>query len=131
MRLIIIEDDLAQAKNLKRILEQKGYAVDWMDNPKKAKTRILLYRDEYDLVLLDLTLPGMSGMELTRSLRQEGLTTPIIIITGQSDTDTKIALLDSGADDYVVKPYSAGELIARINSVLRRPTTAQPRWKRN
>ncbi|MDO8562174.1 MAG: response regulator transcription factor [bacterium] len=126
MRLLIVEDDELMARSLKRLLELKGFAVDWLSDALKARTRLLLYRGEYDLLLLDLGLPGMSGTALTTSLREEGVTVPIIIITGQSETESKITLLNSGAEDYVVKPFSSGELVARINSVLRRPTVTQP-----
>lgn len=126
MRLLIVEDEEALAKNLKKILELKGFAVDWLADGEKARTRILLYRDDYDAIILDLTMPGMDGMTLTKSLRAEGITTPIIILTGRSETENKIALLNAGADDYVVKPFSSAELIARISSVLRRPAVVQP-----
>ena len=126
MRLLIVEDEETVAKNLKKLLELKGIAVDWLSDAIDARTRILMYREDYDPILLDLGLPGMNGMALTTSLREEGVTTPIIIVTGQSETASKIALLNSGADDYVVKPFSSDELIARINSVLRRPATSQP-----
>ncbi|MCR4281392.1 MAG: response regulator transcription factor [Candidatus Kaiserbacteria bacterium] len=126
MRLLIVEDEEVIAKNLKKILELKGFAVDWIEDALKARTRILMYREEYDLILMDLGLPGMNGMALTTSLREEGVKTPIIIVTGDSETASKIALLNSGAEDYVVKPFSSEELVARINSVLRRPVTMQP-----
>jgi DNA-binding response OmpR family regulator len=126
MRILIVEDEELIAQNLKKLLEIKGLAVDWLSDALKARTRLLLYRNDYDLVLLDLGLPGMDGMTLTKSLREEGLTMPIIILTGKSETASKIALLNSGADDYVVKPFSSEELMARINSVLRRPVVAKP-----
>lgn len=126
MRLLLIEDEEALAISLKKMLELKGFAIDWLDNAEKARTRILLYRNDYDLILLDLTLPGMSGAELTRLIRAEGVMVPIIIVTGEAGTQHKIALLESGADDYVVKPFSADELVARVRSVLRRPAVAQP-----
>jgi len=126
MRLIIIEDEEDLAKNLKRLLELKGHAVDWLADAQKARTRLLMYRDDYDLILLDLTLPGMDGSVLTQELRSEGVATPIIILTGRSQTEYKVALLNSGADDYVVKPFSVDELLARINSVLRRPAVSIP-----
>lgn len=125
MRLIIVEDEKGFAQNLKKLLELKGYAVDWLESAEAAHNRILLYQHEYDLVLLDLNMAGMGGKELTQRLRNDGVKTPIIILTGESDTTTKIALLNSGADDYIVKPFSTDELLARINSVLRRPTIAQ------
>ena len=125
MRLLIVEDEETLAKNLKKILELKGFAVDWLADGEKARTRILMYHKDYDAIVLDLNLPGMDGMTLTRSLREDNITIPIIILTGRSETENKIALLNAGADDYVVKPFSSAELIARIASVLRRPKEAQ------
>lgn len=122
MRLLIVEDEEGLAKNLKKILELKGFATDWLTDGEKALTRALLYRTEYDAIILDLALPNMDGMTVTKNLRADGVTTPIIILTGRSDTESKVALLNSGADDYVVKPFSSDELIARIGSVLRRPS---------
>ncbi len=126
MRLLIVEDEEILALNLKKILELKGFATDWLADGEKARTRILLYHKDYDCLILDLTLSGMDGRTLTKSLRSEGITTPIIILTGNSETENKIALLNAGADDYMVKPFSAAELIARIASVLRRPVASQP-----
>jgi DNA-binding response OmpR family regulator len=121
MRLLIVEDEEGLAVNLKKLLELKGYAIDWLTDGEKGHTRILMYHKEYDAIILDLGLPGMDGMSITKSVRAEGVTTPIVILTGSGDTDTKVALLNSGADDYVVKPFSSSELIARIASVARRP----------
>src|SRR3989344_8282566 len=123
MRLIIVEDERELAENLKKLLELKGFAVDWLPNAEKAYNRILLYQKEYDAVILVLSLSGMNGMELTKKLRAGELKIPILILTGNGETKTKIALLNSGADDYIVKPFSVDELIARITSVLRRPET--------
>ena len=126
MRLIIVEDEKVFAQNLKKLLEIKGFAVDWLESADKAYNRILLYQNDYDLIILDLNMVGMNGMELTQKLRAEGVKVPIVILTGDGDTKTKVALLNSGADDYIVKPFSSDELIARINSVMRRPITTQP-----
>lgn len=125
MRLLLVEDEVGFAENLKKILELKGFAIDWLADGEKAHTRALMYHNEYDVIILDLTLPGMDGMVLTKSLRDENITTPIIILTGRSDTQTKIELLNAGADDYVVKPFSSDELIARIASVSRRPSVSK------
>ena len=125
MRLLIVEDEEALAKNLKKYLEIKGFAVDWLADGEKARVRISLYHKDYDVILLDLTLPSLDGITLTKTLRAEGIDTPIIILTGQSGTDYKVELLNSGADDYVVKPFSSEELIARIMSVARRPVPPQ------
>jgi DNA-binding response OmpR family regulator len=125
MRLLIVEDEEALAKNLKKYLEIKGFAVDWLADGEKARNRISLYHKDYDVILLDLTLPSLDGITLTKTLRAEGIDTPIIILTGQSGIDYKVELLNSGADDYVVKPFSSEELIARIMSVARRPAPPQ------
>jgi DNA-binding response OmpR family regulator len=126
MRLIIVEDEQSFAENLKKLLELKGFAVDWLNSAEKAFNRILLYQNEYDAIILDLNMSGMGGMELTQKLRAENVKVPILILTGNGETKTKIALLNSGADDYIVKPFSVDELVARVNSVLRRPAVTLP-----
>lgn len=126
MHLLIVEDEEKLAKALKKGLEAKGFAVDWLADSEKARNRILLYRNEYDLIILDLMLPGVDGATITESVRKENVTTPIIILTARNETEHKVDLLNKGADDYIVKPFSFEELLARISSVLRRPTTATP-----
>jgi len=126
MHLLIVEDEEKLAKALKKGLEMKGYAVDWLPDPQKALSRILLYRNEYDLIILDLMLPGMDGATITENVRKENVTTPIIILTARNETEHKVDLLNKGADDYIVKPFSFDELLSRINAVLRRPQTSQP-----
>ncbi len=126
MHLLIVEDEEKLAKALKKGLTLKGFAVDWMSDSEKARTRILLYKNEYDLILLDLMLPGIDGATITDDVRKAGVTTPIIILTARNETEHKIDLLNKGADDYIVKPFSFEELLARINSVLRRPTSSKP-----
>ncbi len=124
MRLLIVEDEPALAQNLKKILETKGFATDWLSDGEKARNRILMYHKEYDAIILDLGLPNLDGVALTTMLRAEGIKTPIVIVTGRSETKDKVTLLNAGADDYVVKPFSPAELVARIESVLRRPSAA-------
>lgn len=126
MHILIVEDEEKLAKALKKGLELKGYAVDWLPDPEKARNRILLYRTEYDLIILDLMLPGLDGATITESVRTEGVTTPIIILTARNETEHKVDLLNKGADDYVVKPFSFEELLSRINAVLRRPAQQKP-----
>jgi two-component system OmpR family response regulator len=126
MRILIVEDEAKLAEALKRGLELKGFAVDWLADSDKARTRILLYRDEYDLILLDLMLPGIDGATICRDARAEGVTTPIIILTARDETDNKIELLNLGADDYIAKPFSFEELVARMTAVLRRPAETLP-----
>ena len=126
MRLLIVEDEEKLAKALKKGLETKGFAVDWLADSQKALSRILMYRKDYDLILLDLMLPGIDGATITQKVREDNVTTPIIILTARNETEHKVDLLNKGADDYIVKPFSFDELLARINSVLRRPTEAKP-----
>jgi len=126
MHILIVEDEERLAKALKKGLEIKGYAVDWLADSEKARSRILLYRNEYDLILLDLMLPGIDGAAITESVRKEGVVTPIIILTARNETEHNIDLLNKGADDYVVKPFSFEELLSRINAVLRRPAQSKP-----
>ena len=121
MRILIVEDEAKLAEAVKRGLEMKGFSVDWIAESDKARTRILLYKEEYDLVLLDLMLPGISGDQICRDVREAGVTTPIIMLTARDETEFKIDLLNSGADDYITKPFSFDELVARIHAVLRRP----------
>jgi DNA-binding response OmpR family regulator len=121
MRILIVEDEAKLAEAVKRGLEMKGFSVDWLSDSEKARTRILLYKSEYDLVLLDLMLPGISGDQICRDVREAGITTPIIMLTARDEIEYKIDLLNSGADDYITKPFSFDELIARIHAVLRRP----------
>lgn len=126
MRILIVEDETKLAEALKKGLEMKGFTVDWLSDSEKARTRILLYRNEYDVILLDLMLPGIDGATICRDARAEGVTTPIIILTARDETDYKIELLNMGADDYIAKPFSFEELVARINAVMRRPETSLP-----
>lgn len=126
MRILIVEDDEKMAQSLKRSLEMEGYAVDWINDGVKAEQRITLYQNEYDLVVLDLMLPSVSGLDICRSIRGKNISVPILILTARDIVEDKVALLESGADDYLVKPFSLEELMARIKALLRRPTEAIP-----
>jgi DNA-binding response OmpR family regulator len=92
----------------------------------KALTRISLHRKDYDIVILDLMLPTMDGEEICRQMREKGITVPVLVLTARSETDSKVKLLMSGADDYLVKPFSFSELNARIHTILRRPSETLP-----
>ena len=126
MRILIVEDETKLAEPLKKGLELKGFTVDYLEDSEKALTRIKLYRDEYDLILMDLMMPGVDGATICKEVRAEGVTTPIIMLTARGETDMKVKLLNMGADDYIQKPYSLEEVVARINAVLRRPEAALP-----
>lgn len=121
MRLLLVEDEVKLAEVLKIGLTKKGYAVDIMHDGEKAFNRIALNHMDYDLVILDLMLPGKDGASITKEMRAVDIITPVLILTAKSEVESKIDLLLSGADDYMVKPFSFDELCARIQALLRRP----------
>lgn len=120
MRIVVIEDEVKIAHAIKRGLELKGYAVDAVYD---ADTGLSYALDtDYDLVILDRMLPGtMDGVELCRRVRAEGNGIPILMLTARGTLGDKVEGLNSGADDYLVKPFSFDELVARVKALLRRP----------
>lgn len=118
MRILLIEDESEIANFLIRGLKYEGYKVEHMADGKEAYGHIL--QNHFDLIILDLRLPGMSGAEILKKARAQKINTPVIVLTGIDDMETRTELLNSGADDYLVKPFSFTELIARIKAVLRR-----------
>lgn len=126
MRILIVEDEEKLAQGLREGLESHGYAVDTIGNGAKAFSRIIVNHIDYDLILLDLTLPDMGGLEITKGIRSRDITTPILILTAKTEVDSKVDLLLSGADDYLVKPFSFEELSARIKALFRRPKKSLP-----
>lgn len=121
MKILIIEDDEILNKALKASLEKEGYTVDCILDGEEGRQRINMYHESYDLVILDLLLPGCSGADVCRDARDKDITIPIMVLTGLEDEDTKVSILDSGADDYLTKPFSVPELTARVRAILRRP----------
>lgn len=126
MRILLVEDEKKLVSALTRGLMSKGYAIDSVERGDKALDRLSLNHMDYDLVLLDLMLPGMNGEVVCKSLRDLNITTPIIILTARDEMETKVQMLLSGADDYIVKPFSFDELVARIQVVMRRPSQMTP-----
>lgn len=126
MRILIVEDEEKLAHALMEGLTKKGYAVDFLTEGDVAFERLTVNHTDYDLVILDLMLPGMEGMEICRKLREQNVTVPILILTARDEVDNKVDLLLAGADDYMVKPFSFEELSARIQALLRRPTEMVP-----
>lgn len=121
MKLLLIEDEPQIAKAIKIRLESAGYALDWVADGIEGEKRIELYHNDYDLVLLDLMLPGKNGFEICAYVRSKGITVPILIMTAKDAVDDKVAALDGGADDYLTKPFDFKELLSRIRTLLRRP----------
>lgn len=127
MRILIIEDDIKIAEALKTGLEKVGYAVDHLADGDAGQRRIEINHGDYDLVILDLMLPGSTdGFQICRRVREQKITVPILVLTAKLSTEDKVSALDCGADDYLVKPFSFEELLARIRAILRRPEPIIP-----
>ncbi|MGH8335582.1 MAG: response regulator transcription factor CtrA [Gammaproteobacteria bacterium] len=118
MRVLLIEDDSATAQSIELMLKSEGFNVYSTDLGEEGVDLGKIY--DYDLILLDLNLPDMSGMEVLRTLRVGKINTPIMILSGTSEIDTKVKTLGGGADDYMTKPFHKEELVARIHAVVRR-----------
>lgn len=118
MRILIIEDDASLGATIQNWLQLDGYAVDWVRRGNLAQNALI--NQTYDCILLDRGLPGLSGDELLRQLRNQQKTVPVLMITAQDTLNDKIAGLDLGADDYLVKPFDLEELSARIRAAIRR-----------
>ncbi len=117
MRLLVIEDDKETAYAIKEVLAD-NYVVELAFTGQEGLEKI--FANEYDLITLDLNLPDKSGLEVCKNIRSKGITIPILMLTGQDEMSTKIAGLDFGADDYLLKPFNFEELLARIRVLLRR-----------
>jgi len=120
MRILLVEDDALIGSGLQQGLQREGFAVDWARDGDAAS--LALRTTSYGLVLLDLGLPGQDGLTLLARLRQRNDDTPVIIITARDAVPDRVAGLDGGADDYLVKPFALDELLARIRVVRRRQT---------
>jgi two-component system OmpR family response regulator len=118
MRVLLAEDDAMIGEAMQAALLAAAYAVDWVQSGTWAQSS--LAAQHYDCVVLDLGLPGLDGLQVLRELRQRDTHTPVIIVTARDALDTRLQGLDSGADDYVLKPFAMAELLARMRAVLRR-----------
>jgi two-component system response regulator TctD len=118
MRILLVEDNKTLAEWLVRTLRQNQYTVDWVGNGSDAD--LVLRTERYELVILDLALPKLDGKEVLRRLRKRGDATPVLVLTADNRLQSRVAELDSGADDYVAKPFEVEELEARIRVLLRR-----------
>ncbi|MEO7334312.1 MAG: response regulator transcription factor [Gemmatimonadota bacterium] len=118
MRVLVVEDEPKVARFLKQALEEEGHAVDVTADGVEAGA--LAHLNAYDLILLDVQLARMNGLQVTAGLRREGVRTPILILTSRDSTQDVVRGLDAGADDYLTKPFALEELLARVNALTRR-----------
>src|SRR6478736_3867136 len=121
MRILVVEDDKALSSLLVRALREESYAVDLAQDGQEAEW--LAYENPYDAIVLDLMLPIKDGLTVLRNLRAGGIATPVLILTAKDTTQDVVKGLDEGGDDYLKKPVSLDELLARIRSLLRRKDT--------
>lgn len=118
MRLLLVEDDIALGEGVRAGLRAEGYTVDWLQDGVSAAHALL--SETFDLVVLDLGLPRLSGIQVLQQLRKSGSNLPVLILTARDDIEDRIVGLDAGADDYLVKPFDLNELKARLRALLRR-----------
>lgn len=118
MRLLLVEDDELLGDAVKTGLTQFGYVVDWLRDGEAA--RAALKTESFELIILDLGLPKMSGLQFLQHIRNESNNTPVIILTARESVEDRVKGLDSGADDYLIKPFDLNELSARIRALVRR-----------
>lgn len=125
MRILLVEDDAALGEGIRTALKPEGYTVDWLGDGASALHA--LSHESFELVVLDLGLPRLDGLQLLRRLRSDGNPVPVLVLTARDATADRIAGLDAGADDYLVKPFDVDELKARLRALLRRRfNRAQP-----
>jgi two-component system, OmpR family, copper resistance phosphate regulon response regulator CusR len=118
MRVLVVEDQKKMASFLKKGMEEAGYAVDVAETGGTAES--LVAENEYDLIVLDVMMPGQNGIDTARHLRNDGYVGPILMLTALAGTREKVHGLDAGADDYLTKPFEFEELLARVRALLRR-----------
>ncbi len=117
-KVLLIEDEELVGTMVRMNLESVGYQVDWARDGQQGLD--LARTDSFDAILLDISLPGINGMEILSQLRTQGLATPIMMLTAQHEVSTKVKALENGADDYLAKPFDVTEMIARVGALVRR-----------
>jgi len=122
MRLLVAEDDPGLREVLARGLRENGYAVDAVPDGQQAISFLRVY--EYEVAVLDWRMPALSGLEVLQQMRRETMPTPVLMLTARDTPADRVTGLDQGADDYLIKPFDFGELLARIRALQRRPRTA-------
>ncbi|MCA6573334.1 MAG: response regulator transcription factor [Pseudanabaena sp. M38BS1SP1A06MG] len=125
MRILLVEDEEDLGKALQRSLKQEKYIVDWVQDGAEAWRYLTSPEVNYVLVIVDWMLPSLSGLEICKRLRSQGNSLPVLMLTAKDQLEDRVMGLDSGADDYLVKPFGMVELMARLRALLRRPTQVQ------
>jgi two-component system, OmpR family, response regulator QseB len=120
MRILLVEDDLLLGSGIKDGLRTSGYTVDWVKDGKTASEVLSTKNENFDIIVLDLGLPKMPGLDVLKHIREKNITTPVLILTAFDNVDDRIKGLDAGADDYMAKPFDLEELNARLRALLRR-----------
>jgi DNA-binding response OmpR family regulator len=126
MKIFIVEDSKKLADSLKKGLENEGYNVDCYYDGESGEKQLKLNYQDYDLAIFDIMLPKKNGIEVCHDIRNYGINIPVLMLTARNSMNDKVTGLDSGADDYLAKPFEFEELLARIRALLRRPRTALP-----
>ncbi|MGI9032305.1 MAG: response regulator transcription factor [Acidimicrobiales bacterium] len=124
MRILVVDDEPAVQASLERILRQAGYQVGSASDGRRALTAVA--ETAPDAIVLDVVMPGLDGLEVTRRLRHMGDRTPVLLLTARDGVSDRVAGLDAGADDYLAKPFAVEELLARLRALLRRSGAAEP-----
>ena len=120
MRILVVDDDAAVRESLGRALRLEGYEVELASDGAEALERLDANGDDPDIVVLDVLMPNVDGLEVCRTLRRTGSRLPVLMLTARDEVSDRVAGLDAGADDYVVKPFALAELLARVRALLRR-----------
>jgi DNA-binding response OmpR family regulator len=124
MKILVIEDDRTVGQYVKHGLEEQRFTTDLVDEGLEGLR--MASTGHYDVIVMDLRLPGMTGLEIVRTMRDRGIATPVLMLTAQDSVEFKVAGLRAGADDYVTKPFSFEELLARVEALSRRPREVAP-----
>jgi len=123
MRVLVVDDDRRLCNIIKRGLVEESYAVDIAFNGEEGE--YLAEVNSYDLVILDIMMPGNNGIEVCRNLRAKNINTPVMMLTAKDAVEDRVKGLDAGADDYLIKPFAFGELLARVRALLRRESSSK------
>ena len=125
MRILYVEDEKILADAVTHLLKKQNFSVDWTEDGEEGLR--LAKKPVYDAIVLDIMLPKMSGLEILEIIRSQGIKTPVIMLSALSEVEDKIKGLETGADDYLAKPFKTSELVARLNALVRRPPLAEDR----